>query len=265
MSLTLYKSTLKRNWLLLVIFLSVLLMYLSIMIFMYNPDDIEAITSMLDLFPEDLMKAMGFSTMITDMTSYLASWLYGLLMFGFPMVYCIILSNRLVAKMVDNSSFAYLLSTPNSRLKIILTQGIYALDSLIVLFTIIFGIGVLISSAVYPGELDIMAFLLLNVTTMLVNMTVMMICFFFSCLFNESRKAIGLGAGISISFFLLNMLGGVSQEASFLKNISIYGWYDPVDLVKNGNIWPINTIYIALCILLFAGSVIVFRKKRLPL
>ncbi len=57
---------------------------------------------------------MGFSGLVTDLTGYLASWLYGLLMFGFPMVYCIILGNRLVARQVDSGSFAYLLSTPHS-------------------------------------------------------------------------------------------------------------------------------------------------------
>lgn len=265
MSLTLLKSTAKRNWVLLMIFAAVLSMYLIIMIFMFDPDDIAAITSMLDLFPEDVMKAMGFSTMITDMTSYLASWLYGLLMFGFPMVYCIILSNRLVAKMVDNSSLAYLLSTPNSRSKIILTQGVYALTSLIILFTYLCALGVLVSAAVYPGELDNRAFIQLNITTLLVNMTVMMICFFFSCLFNESRKAVGLGAGIPIAFLLFNMLGGVSQDAEIMRNISIYGWYDPVELVKNNGIWHLNLIYVSIAFILFLSSVYIFKNKRLPL
>ncbi len=265
MSFTLFIKTAKRNWVLLAIFFAVLTLYMSIMIFMYSPDDIEAITSMLDLFPDDLMSAMGFSAMITNMTSYLASWLYGLLMFGFPMVYCIILGNRLVAKMVDNGSFACLLSTPNSRVKIIITQGIYALVSLLVLFIFLTGLGILFSSAVHPGELDTRAFLKLNATTMIVNMTVIMISFFFSCLFNDSRKAVGFGAGIPIAFLLMNMLSGVSQDAEILKIFSIYGWYDPVDLVNNNSVWYLNAIYVAIALMLFASSVLVFRNKRLPL
>jgi ABC-2 type transport system permease protein len=265
MSYTLFKTTLKKNWILLMIFFAVLTMYLSVMVSMYDPNSMEALASMLKLLPQDLMKAMGFSSLVTDLTGYLASWLYGLLMFGFPMVYCIILGNKLVAKLVDNGSFAYLLSTPNSRVKIIVTQGIYALASVAALFAALFGMGVLVCGAMFPGELDVGAFLSLNFTTMLVNMAVMMICFFFSCLFNDTKMSLGFGAGIPIAFILMNMLGGISKDAEVIKSISIYGLYDPVELVKGAEIWSINFVYILMIVVLFVAGVLVFRRKRLPL
>jgi ABC-2 type transport system permease protein len=232
---------------------------------MYDPDNMEAITSMLKLLPEDLIKAMGFSGLVTDLTGYLASWLYGFLMFGFPMVYCIILGNRLVAKLVDNGSFAYLLSTPNSRVKIIITQGIYALASVAVLFAALFSLGFFVCEAMLPGLLDVGAFLSLNFTTMLVNMTVMMISYFFSCLFNDSKMSLGFGAGLPIAFILLNMLGGVSQDAEVLKSFSIYGLYNPVELVRGTKIWEVNLLYAGMIIFLFAAAVVVFKRKKLPL
>lgn len=265
MSFTLLKAVLKKNWTLLLIFFGVLTMYTAIMISMYNPNDMEAMTSMLKLFPEDLMKAMGFSKVATDLTGNLASWLYGLLMFGFPMVYCIILGNKLVAKMVDNSSFVYLLSTPNSRVKIIFTQGIYALASVAVLFAALFGVGVLLCAVMFPNTLDIGAFFSLNFTTMLVNMVVMMISFFFSCLFNETKLSLGFGAGIPIAFILMNMLGSASADLNILKKLSIYGFYDPVELVHGGEIMVVNLIYVGIIAVLFASAVMIFKKKRLPL
>lgn len=265
MSITLFKNTLKRNWVLLAIFLGVLSMYMTVMLSMYNPDDMEMLSSMINLFPPELMKAMGFESIVTDLTGYLASWLYGLLMLGFPLVYCVILGNRLVAKMVDNSSFAYLLSTPNSRVRIIVTQGLYALTSVAALMTVMFGVGVILSAVVFSGLLDIRQFLRLNLTTMLVNMTVMMISFFFSCLFNETRFSLLFGAGIPIVFLLMKMLGGVSDEGSLIKKASIYGFYDPVKLVAGESMVMVNLIYISLIAILFAGGVIIFRRKRLPL
>jgi ABC-2 type transport system permease protein len=265
MSFTLLKTVFKKNWTLLIIFFGVLTMYTAVMISMYDPDDIEALTSMLSLFPADLMKAMGFSDAALDLTGYLASWLYGLLMFGFPMVYCIILGNRLVAKMVDSGSFAYLLSTPNSRVKIIITQGVYALASVALLFAALFGTGILICTAIFPGVLDISGFFRLNLTTMLVNMVVMMISFFFSCVFNETRLSLGFGAGVPIAFLLMNMLGGASENAEILKKLSIYGFYDPVELVQGGDILVVNLTYIAIVVALLVSSVLIFKKKRLPL
>jgi ABC-2 type transport system permease protein len=265
MSYTLFKTMLKKNWTLLLIFFAVLTMYIAVMVSMYNPNDTEALTSMLKLLPEDVMKAIGFSSVITDLTSYLASWLYGMLMLAFPMIYAIILGNRLVAKMVDNSSFAYLLSTPNSRVKIIITQGVYALASVVIMFAALFGTGALICTVVFPNTLDIAAFFSLNLTTMLVNMVVMMICFFFSCLFNDTKLSMGFGAGIPIAFILMNMLGNVSENVSILKRMSIYGFYDPVGLVHGGNTSLVNLVYIGIIAALFAFSVSIFKKKRLPL
>lgn len=265
MSMTLFRNTLKRNWVLLAIFLGVLSMYMAVMLSMYDPDDMEALSTMIKLFPPELMKAMGFDSIVTDLTGYLASWLYGLLMLGFPLVYCIILGNRLVAKMVDNSSFAYLLSTPNSRVKIIMTQGIYALASVAALMTFVFGLGVLLCAVVFPGMLDVGQFLRLNFTTMLVNMTVMMISFFFSCVFNETRFSLLFGAGIPVVFLLMKMLGGVSKGGSIIKKASIYGFYDPVKLVAGESMVSINLIYIAMILVLFGGGVLIFRRKRLPL
>lgn len=265
MSFTLLKTTLKRNWVLLLIFFGVLAMYLAVMLTMYNPEDMELLMSMIKIFPEDLMKAMGFSSVITDLTSYFASWLYGLLMLGFPMVYCIILGNRLAAKMVDNSSFAYLLSTPNSRVKIIATQGIYALASVAVLFAALFGTGVILSQAMFPGALDIGAFFSLNVTTMLVNMVVVMISFFFSCLFNDAKLSIGFGSAVPITFLLMSMLGSASADAEILKSISIYGLYDPVELVRGADVLGANLFYISAIAVLFAAGLLIFKRKNLPL
>lgn len=265
MSFTLFKTTIKKNWTLLLIFFGVLTMYMTIMISMFDPEQMEALITMFKLLPEEIMKAFGFSSLVTDLTAYLASWLYGLLMLAFPMIYSIILGNRLVAKMVDNGSFAYLLSTPNSRGKIIATQGIYALSSIVVLFLALFGLGVAFSEIMFPGALDIFAFFRLNLTTMLVNMVILMISFFFSCLFNETRMSLSFGAGIPIMFILFNILGGASTKTEILKKISIYGFYDPINLVHGSSVWGVNLLYLAIIGVLFTASVQIFNRKRLPL
>ena len=265
MSLTLLKLTWKQNWKLLLIFFAVLTMYITVMVGIFNPDDMEDIESMLNLFPKDLMNAMGFSQAVTDLTGYLASWLYGLLMFGFPMVYCIILGNKLVARMVDNGSFSYLLSTPKSRTTIVVTQGFFALASLALLFIALWAVGYLFSEARLPGLLDLKAFTRLNVTTMLVNMTVIMIAFFASCVFNETKYSLAFGAGLPIAFLLLNMIGGTSSDAEILKKFSIYGWYDPVEIVRDSQVLGLDLIYIGIILVLFVGGVLIFRRKQLPI
>lgn len=265
MSLTLWKTTFKKNWLLLLIFFAVLAMYLTVMVSMYDPTDMSALDSIVDLFPEGILKAFGMADIQTELTAYLANWLYGLLMIAFPMIYSILLSNKLVAKMVDNGSFAYLLSTPNSRVKIILTQGLYALSSLVLLFLAVFGLGVGICEIMQPGILKIGAFFSLNLTTMLVNMVTLMISFFCSCLFNETKLSTGFGAGIPIMFLLLKMISGASEDLDFLKNFTIFGIYDPVEIVKGKAVLGVNLFFLGVILLLFAAGLFLFKRKRLPL
>jgi len=265
MIFALFRHTLRRNWHLLAIFFGVLTMYLSVMLSMYNPEDMTGILAMIEALPAGLRAAFGYDIMATDLTGYLASWLYGMLMIAFPMVYSIILANGLVAKMVDNSSFAYLLSTPNTRVRIILTQGVYALTSMLVLFAALFGVGVFTAGAMFSGELDVNAFFRLNFTTMLVNMVVLMIAFFFSCVFNETRLSLSFGAGLPISFLLMKMLGDSAPGLELLADMSLFGFYDPLQLVAGAPTWGVNLIYVALIVGLLATGTIIFNRKRLPI
>ncbi|MCG8484270.1 MAG: ABC transporter permease subunit, partial [Clostridia bacterium] len=123
MNYTLFKATAKANWVILLMITLVILMYVSISITMFDPDNIEKMNAMLDMVPEGMLKAMGFENLGTDLTEYLSNYLYGFIFIMFPMIYCIIVSNKLIAKHVDSGSMAYLLTTPNSRVKIAVTQA----------------------------------------------------------------------------------------------------------------------------------------------
>ena len=265
MSLPLLRTTIRKNWLLLFIFVCVLTMYTSVMVTMYSPDDVSSIEAMFELLPASMMQALGFSQVFTNLTGYLASWLYGMLMIAFPMVYSIILGNRLVAKTVDSGSMVCLLSTPNSRTKIIATKGIYAYTSMAVLQMALFGIATAVSQIMFPGELNIGAFFQLNLTVMLVNMAILGVTFFFSCLFNDTKYSLGLGSGIPIAFLLMNMMGNTAKELEVLKKISPYGWYDPLAIANGESALTLNLIYGGIALGLLLLSIWIFKKKRLPI
>ncbi len=167
-------------------FFAVLSFYMAVMIAMYDPQDMQAITSMLDLFPKDLMQMMGFSSLSRPhpVPGQLAVRVAHA---RIPHVYCIILGNRLVAKPSIPAPSPICLH-PQLTGKIILTLGLYALVSVGVLFLGLFGMGVLLSWLLLPHELDIVAFLNLNITRCGEHAG-QMIAFFFSCLFNDSRRS----------------------------------------------------------------------------
>ena len=80
----------------------------------------------------------------------------------------------------------------------------------------------------------------------------------FGCLFL-------IGAGIPILFLLMNMLGGVTADMNLMKSLSIYGLYDPVELVQGADMLLTNLAYMAISAALLAAGVFIFNRKRLPL
>lgn len=263
MSIPLWKLNIKKNIFTLTMYYLVLLLYMVVILSMFNPEQMDEIQEMLSLFPEAMMKAMGFHPDMNDLNALLASWLYGLLMVAFPMVYSILLTHKLIGKMLENGSFAYLLSTPNSRTKILMNQGMFCLGSMLLLFVMIFLSGVITSEILFPGLLDLKGFFYLNLLTMLVNMLSMMISFLCSSAFCESKWALGLGAGIPIGFLLLQLLGGSSDKLENIQRLGIFGWFDPVEVIRGAPVTVTIISYLIGIVALFIVALLRFRKRPL--
>lgn len=265
MSLTLFKADLKGNALLLAIIAYAMMIYFSVIAFMFDPTDTTAISSMLELLPEGLMSAFGFDSVSTNLTGFLADYYYGFIVFIIPLIYCIITANKLVVRLVDNGSFSYLLMAPVSRRRIIATKGVTLLVSIALLFALLHAAGGMVCRMLFGDMLNQSIFLRLNLNAALLTMLVGMICFFYSCLFNESRLALAWSSGVAVGSLLLFMLGGASPNAEFLKNFSVYSLLDTQRILEGSGTAGLEGVLIALILLLFGLSVFVFDRKNLPI
>lgn len=264
MSMTLLKLNIKNNATLLIIFCFVMSLYIAEIMFMFDPTSSKTMIDMLDMLPSDLMSAFGYDQISGELTGFIAGFYYGFLVFAFPMVYYVILSNRLVCKMVDTGAFCYLLQTPTSRKKIIITQGIYLLFSIIVLFTIVYFVGLYAAQMMYPNLLNIKAFTRLHISTTLMTMSLAMICFFIPVFLMKQNYHLP-SEQVFPFLLLLNMIGSVSEDAEIFKNLSLFSILDATAIIENGNTTAINILFIAMIAILFISSVLVFDKKRLSL
>lgn len=265
MSMALWKLNVRNNALLLLIFCAVLCLYLGEIMYMFDPVSSKAMTDMMDMLPSEMVAAFGYDEIGSDLTGFIAGFYYGFLVFAFPMVYYIILSNRLVCKLVDSGAFSYLLQTPTSRKKLIITQGAYLLSSIAVLFAAVYLVGRYAADTLFPGMLNVPAFTRLHVSTTLMTMALSMVCFFYSCLFNETKRSLAFSTAIPLGFLLLQMIGGVSSDAERFQRLSFFSILDATAIVENGSTVGINLLFLAMIAALFLASVLVFDKKRLPL
>lgn len=265
-SFPLFKQTLKSNYKFFIIFLLILTMYFSIIITMYDPANAESMQLLLQSLPKEVVNAMNFNLIGSTFTGFLASYLYGFLIIIFPMIYIIILANRLVAKHIDHGSMAYLLATPNSRKKLVFTQMIYLVASIILLMSSLFLLAYIISEIAFPGMIDLNVFIMLNFGALLLHLAIGSIAFLSSCIFNDTKDSLAFGAGIPILFFLVQMLSNVGDKLSFLKNFTLFSLFNPQRILEGSTSVPISfAVLFIIAILLYSAGIVVFNKKDLPI
>ena len=263
-SLPLLRATAKNNYIIWSIFAFILALYVSIIISMFDPDTLRSMNAYLETLPPQLVTAMHFESTDPSLLGFLAAYFYGFLILLFPLAYSIIMADRMIAKYVDNGSMAFLLSTPNSRIKIALTQAVFLLSSLLLLIGFVALIGIVVSQALFPNELDIPRFITLNLGAVLLYSALSGIGFFTSCLFNESKYSLAWGGGILVAFLLIQMLASTDEQLSNLKYLSLITLFDPNEIIAGGgNVQSALLALGSIALVLYSSGVYIFSKKDL--
>lgn len=269
MNIALFRSTLKSNWILILIFSVISLLYLILIISVYNPENLKNLEAALKMIPAEISATVGMDAIPTSLTDFIAAYFYDFLIQLFLIIHVIILSVRLVVRYVDRGSMSYLLSTPNSRLKIIITKVVYMSASLAVMIIIMTVLAIIYSASSHPGALNIPAFLSLNFTTYLVALAMASISFFFSCLWNNVKYAAGSSTAILAAFFVFTLIGKYGHHKgiyTIVESFSIFQLLQSREIVAGDINMVLNNGLLILIIAIFiGGGLLVFKKKDLPL
>ena len=256
----------KATWGILAFIIVMLLIYVSTSVAMYDPASIENLEDMFKLLPQGMLKAFGFDNLGTDMTGYLGHYFYGFIMIVFPIIYIVMAANKLIAKHVDSGSMAYLLTTPNTRIRIAVTQAVYLLASLAFIFVIDVGILIIMSESMFRGLLDLGSFLALNLVTYLMLAVVSGIGFFFSCLFNDTRYSLALGGGLPMVFLVAKMVSEISVNLEWIRYFSLYSVLNVDKILSNNSYVVVSSLILATAVLvLYAAAIRLFDRKSLAI
>lgn len=232
---------------------------------MYDPMTQESLNEVLKMLPQELIKAMGFSEIGSSLLSFVASYFYGFLILLLPMIYTVIVANRSISSHVDKGSMAYLLSTPNTRKKIAFTQALYLFVSITLLITILTMVGIALSEILFPGELDINGFVLLNLGALLLYYSLTGIGFLASCIFDDTKHSLAIGAGLPVAFLVIQMISDVGDATNFLKYFTLLTLFDPAKIIQGDNYIVSFIILGALGFILYCAGIYGFHKRDLPL
>ena len=211
------------------------------------------------------MSAFGMANTGSNLIEFLANYLYGFLLLVFPMILEIILANKLVAKYVDSGSMAYLLSTPNSRCKIVTTQAVFIIINITILILYVTVLGIICSEAMFPGDLDVNKFILINVSVLAMHIAISGICFFASCISNDMKLSYSIGAGLPIAFYIIQMLANMGGKLENLKYITLFTLFEPNKIASGNNEVGFVIISFVIGIVLYILGIRIFSKRDLPL
>ncbi|MCI9414891.1 MAG: ABC transporter permease subunit [Clostridiales bacterium] len=261
----LFKQGFLSNGKILLIFAAVLTLYFSLIVSMFDPKIGGTLQSFSDAMPE-VMAMFGMNAATATLTGFLANYLYGFLMLIFPLIFTIMASTRLIARHVDRGSMACLLAAPRCRRAVALTQALVLIVSqtALILYCTLLGIGC--SASMFPGELDVGAFLSLNAGVWALHMAIAGFCFFASCISDDTRRSFALGAGVPIAFYLIQMLANMGGKLENLQYFTLFTLFDTAGLMDGtAAAWWKAAFLLGIGVLFFIAGIRLFERRDLPL
>lgn len=257
----LFCRELKKSWKLLALICAVLTLYMAMITSMFDPALGESLNTMMESMPQ-VFAAFGMSTPGTTLLDFLVNYLYGFLLVVFPMLFILILSNRLVARYTDRGSMAWLLASPHKRRELAVNQAVVLMAETLALTGYVTLCEIALSAALFPGELDLPAFLRVNLGLYGLILFLGGLSFCCSCLFGESRRAVGVSAGCCVAFVLVQMVSQVGEKYESLRYATPLTLFDPEGLAAgDGQALACLAVLCLTGAALFAAGIAGFCRK----
>ena len=241
-----------------------LLIYVFSSIGMWDPDGIEVLQDMMELLPTAMTNMLGFDNLGGSLTSYLLNYMYGFLMLLFPLIYTVMVGNRLVSKHATSGSMIFLLTMPYSRRRIMLNQAIFYATGLFFIIAVNVTVMIIFSSIMFPGMLEIGTLLIVNLVAFGAHLILAGIAFFFSAFFDDSQNTMMFSSIVLFGNAVAYMVSNLGDGTAFLKYISIFTFID-VEYILEGSGNGLLTGILLTCIgfASFLVGIEVFDKKSI--
>jgi ABC-2 type transport system permease protein len=267
MSTPLFRAMIKTNGKLILFMAIGSFLFVILTAWIFPMMNMEEMNQLLKMLPKGFLKAFGMETGIQNLNGLLATKHYSMIYIILLIIYSVQTATQLVAHLVDRGSMGYLLSTPISRLKIIITQAVFLLTGLFFI-CLLNTLGGILGNAWFlkKSSLNLATFLELNTVGFLLFTVICGYSLLFSCLFNDERRALSFSTGLTIIFFSLDLLGKMDGSLEWIRKISIFSTFEPSKIIQGSvELIPIYTGLLIAATILFSISFWVFKRKDLPL
>ena len=139
----------------------------------------------------------------------------------------------MLSKEEKDGTASFLLSHPISRKKIVFEKLISLYIQILVLNLIVLSFAS-IATFIIGEKIDIKLFLLIFLAYFLMQIEISSISFGISAFLKTS--GMGIGLGIALLFYFLNIVSNLTKEAKFLKYITPFGFTEGGDIIANSSL-----------------------------
>ncbi|WP_377890648.1 ABC transporter permease subunit [Alkalihalobacillus sp. R86527] len=269
MSTSLYKQMMKSNLKGIMSFGMASAVYVILMtsLFPMISDNIDKLQELTDIYPESLKNAFGLESFGTY-GEFISAEYYGLFFLFILGIFSVMTAIQLIAKLVDRGSMAYLLSTKVSREQVAITQIAVLITGLVIIIFLNFAGGymageILIDEQYTIGMWD---FFQINFVGFLLFFAVGGYSILISSLFNDEKKAFAAAGAVTFLFYALDMAGKIVSDLDWLRNLSLFSLFEPAKIANGDvNVALVSLILFGIGLVMYVGTVLVFRRRNLPL
>jgi ABC-type transport system involved in multi-copper enzyme maturation permease subunit len=240
------------------LFISVLMAYSYTSFQGFSSQDIE------QFFPESILALFksqgGFAT---DANGYLATTYRHPIHLIIVSAFAIGMSSGAVAKEIERNSILLILSCPLARWRFLVAKAQTLCIGLLVL---VLGswLGTLLGSGLIgvTSDIDLIIFLVIALNTFLLALSVGAYTLFISSLSSDGGRTIGISTVITILMLFVDFLSVLWMPASILGPLSIFNYYDPLGIARQGGL-PIGDIITLLTVALtfLALAIVIFQRR----
>ena len=155
-----------------------------------------------------------------------------------------------LAKEEKEHTAEFLLTHPVSRAGVVTGKLLAALCELLILNAAVFGLS-LGSIAAIGEAIPWKELFLLHLAYFLLQVEIAGVCFGISAFLQ--RGSVGIGLGVAVMFYFLNLIANLTESAEFLKYITPFGFAEGADIAANASL---NTGLILLGMVYCAAGIV---------
>lgn len=201
------------------------------------------------MFPEMKNEMEGVTAVFANMGGFTAAFGMDKLSFGELMgfygiecgnilglgggFFAALLGISLLANEEKEHTAEFLLTHPVSRGWVLGQKLLSAITQIVLMNAVIVGIS-LLSAAIVGEEYEMREFLLLHLAYLVLQIEIACVCFGISAFIR--RGSIGIGLGLALVLYFMNIVCNISEKAEFLKYITPYAYAEASNIISESEI-----------------------------